>query len=289
MKCFSVSQRSCSDCRFSPYSTGNSNFSPLCSEQLDRLRVADPLEGPLDHKIEPREQLLVDEFREKPEVLRTVLANIADEIFHHLLGQIHVALQIAEGHLRLDHPELVSVPRSVRVLRAKSRAKGVNLGERAGESFGLELAADRQVSASARKNPSRNRSPPSLAAAADFWVKRRDPKQLARAFAIAPGDDRRVHVNKAAFLEKLVHGKGEPAADAKDRAEQIRARPQVRDLAQKLRSVPFLLQRIRYRPTLPTISISSATTSQLWPFPCEATSGPRTRMEAPVVRRWTAS
>ena len=75
-------------------------------------------------------------------------------------------------------------------------------------------------------------------------IDRGDAKQFPRAFAIAPGDDRRVDVNKAALLEKLMDGEREPAADAKDRAEQIRARPQMRDLAQKLRRVPFLLQRI---------------------------------------------
>src|SRR5581483_4780867 len=102
-------------------------------------------EGTLDDEIESFEKFLVDELGKELELFFAGRANIVDQIFDHLLRQIHVAVKIAEGHFRLDHPELVSVPRGVRILRAKSWAKRVNLRQRAGESLGLELAADRQV------------------------------------------------------------------------------------------------------------------------------------------------
>ena len=54
----------------------------------------------------------------------------------------------------------------------------------------------------------------------------------------------RVHINKIALLKELVHGKGQPAAHAKDGAKQIRARPQMRDRAQKFLRVPLFLQRV---------------------------------------------
>ena len=73
------------------------------------------------------------------------------EIFHDLFGEIHVAVQIAERHFRLDHPEFVGVPRGVRVLRAKRWTEGVNLRKRAGERLGFELAADRQISLARKK------------------------------------------------------------------------------------------------------------------------------------------
>ena len=217
-----------------------------------------------------------------------VLANVADEVFHDLLGQIHVALQIAEGHLRLDHPELVGVPRGVRVLRAEGRAEGVNLRQRAGEGFGLELAADREVGRPREKILARNRSSPSLVARRILRIERRDAKHFARAFAVARGDDRRVDVNEAALLEKLVNGKGEPAAHAKDRAEQIRARPQMRDLAQELRRVAFLLQRIGFIRRADNLDLVRDNFPAC-PFPCEATRSPRTTMDAPVLSRWTSA
>jgi hypothetical protein len=43
------------------------------------------------------------------------------------LAEVHVAVQIAERHLRFDHPELGSVPRRIRVLSAERRTKGVNV------------------------------------------------------------------------------------------------------------------------------------------------------------------
>ena len=120
--------------------------------------------------------------------------------------------------------------------------KGVDLGQRAGEGLRLELAADREV----------GRAREEILGVVDLAVgprrilqiERRDPEQFAGALAIAAGDDRRVHVNKAALLEKLVDGESESAADAKDAAEQIRARAKMGDLAQEFRRVPLLLQRV---------------------------------------------
>ena len=47
------------------------------------------------------------------------------------------------------------------------------------------------------------------------------------------------------LLKEAVHGKGHPAANAENIAEQIRAWPQVGDRAEELGCVALLLQRIR--------------------------------------------
>ena len=60
-------------------------------------------------------------------------------------GQFHVAPQVAEGHFRLDHPELGQVAGRVAVLGAEGRAKGVGLAQPAGKRLGLELPADGQI------------------------------------------------------------------------------------------------------------------------------------------------
>ena len=66
-------------------------------------------------------------------------------------ASVHVVVQLEKGHLRLDHPELGQMPRRVRVFRAERRAKGVDLAQRAGENFRLQLAADRQISGRAEE------------------------------------------------------------------------------------------------------------------------------------------
>ena len=56
-------------------------------------------------------------------------------------------------------------------------------------------------------------------------------------------------VHEVALLKKLMHRERQPAARAKHRAEQIRARPQMRDRAQELRRVTLLLERVTgFRP-----------------------------------------
>ena len=78
-------------------------------------------------------------------VLGAVLEHVAEDALEERLGQVHVVVQVVEGHLRLDHPELGQVAGGVGVLGAEGRAEGVDLAQGAGEDLGLELAADRQV------------------------------------------------------------------------------------------------------------------------------------------------
>ena len=75
-------------------------------------------------------------------------------------------------------------------------------------------------------------------------IQRRHAEHLPRAFAVRSGDDRRLHVEKIALLEKRVDRVGQRVAHAKSRAESIAAHAQVGNLAKKFQGVPFFLQRI---------------------------------------------
>ena len=68
-----------------------------------------------------------------------------------VLGQVRVVVEVGEGHLGLDHPELGQVPARVRVLGAEGRAEGVDVAQRAGVGLALELAADGQAGAAAEE------------------------------------------------------------------------------------------------------------------------------------------
>ena len=80
-----------------------------------------------------------------------------DHLFHlaleECLGQILIVVQVAEGHLRLDHVELRQMARRVRILGAERGAEGVDVGEGERENLGFQLPADRQVGAACRRNP----------------------------------------------------------------------------------------------------------------------------------------
>ena len=172
-----------------------------------------------------------------------LLQDEADDVFQHVLGQVHVVAQVGEGDLRLDHPELGSVALGVGIFGAEGRAEGINRVEGQAKAFDVQLAADGQVGLLAEE----------ILAEIDhflfipgrvFQVQGGDAEHLPGAFAVAAGDDRRVHVDEVAFLEKTVDGVGQQAAHPEDGHEGIGARPQVGDGAQELEGVALFLQRV---------------------------------------------
>ena len=146
--------------------------------------------------------------------------HVANEIFYDLFRHIHVAAQIAEGHLRFDHPKFVCVPGSVGILRPKCGTEGINLGKRAGERFRFQLSAYSEVGRTGKEILRvigfSIRAPRRI-----LRIDRSDPEQFSRAFAVAPRNDRRMDVNEAALLEELVDSEREPAPHSKNRAEKI--------------------------------------------------------------------
>ena len=78
-------------------------------QKLNRFGVADALERSLEHEIKARDQFLVDKLREELEFVRTIFSNVANQIFHDLFRDVHVALQIAERHFGFDHPKFVGM------------------------------------------------------------------------------------------------------------------------------------------------------------------------------------
>ena len=63
-------------------------------------------------------------------------------------------------------------------------------------------------------------------------------------FAVAGGDERRVEVEEAAFVEEGVDGHGHVVAQTHDGAEGVGAQAQVAYLAQELHAVALLLQGV---------------------------------------------
>src|ERR1043166_6999155 len=114
-----------------------------------------------------------------------------------LLRQVHVALQIAKRHLRLNHPKLRRVAGGIGVLSAEGRTKSVNVRQRASEGLSFQLPAQGQVSGFAKKITS--------SFFVDVSLKRGHTKHFARAFAIAGRNNWRVDVNEIPFLKKTVH------------------------------------------------------------------------------------
>ena len=124
---------------------GNSNAWPDLLRISIGLGVRDAEELALDDVPERFDHRLVDPLVEELHVLRALFQHVAEDAFQQPFGQFHVAPEVAEGHLRLDHPELGQVAGRVAVLGAEGRAEGVGLAQPAGERLRLELPADGQI------------------------------------------------------------------------------------------------------------------------------------------------
>ncbi len=83
-------------------------------------------------------------------------------------------------------------------------------------------------------------------------------EHLSRAFAVAAGDEGRVRVDKAAFVEKFVDGIGSDRTHAEDSAEGVGAGAQMRDAAQELKRVALFLQGIIRGWKYPQLETGSA-------------------------------
>ena len=193
--------------------------------------------------LQPLDKPLVYEAVEEGHFLRTLLHHRADDILDHGLRHVHVPLEVAEGHFRLDHPELGGVALGVGVLRPEGGAEGVHVAEGHGEVLGVELAGDGEAGLLSEEilgvvDPSILR-PGRVVQIQGGYL-----EHLAGPLTVRAGDEGGVDIDKAPILEEAVDGVGRHAPYPESCGKQIRPGPQVLDGAQKLDAVPLFLQGV---------------------------------------------
>ena len=159
----------------------------------------------IQHMVQTVQKSLVHEGVEEIHLLGSILQHILNDIFQHGLRKIHVVVQIRESTLRLNHPELRRVTGGIGILRAEGRPEGIDIAEGLGICLAVELSAYRQVRLLAEEI---------LAVIyIALLVQRRilgiqcsHTEHLARALAVASGDQRRVHIDEASLLEEFMDG-----------------------------------------------------------------------------------
>ena len=85
-------------------------------QDLHRVGVADAAKVAGHHVLQPLLQPLIHEAVEEVDLVGATLQHPADDVLDHGLGHVHIAGQVAEGHLRLYHPELGGMALGVGVL-----------------------------------------------------------------------------------------------------------------------------------------------------------------------------
>ena len=186
---------------------------------------------------------LVDELVEEVHLVGAGVQHIADDVLGHGFGHVHVAGQVAEGHLGLDHPELGGVPGGKALLSAEGGPEGVHLAEGHGHGLGFQLAGDGQVDRLAEEVLAVVHL--AVVGLGDVGqVEGGDPEHLPRALAVRGGQQGGVGVDKAVLLEEAVDGVGRHAAHPEGGAEGVGAGPQGGHGAQVLHAHLLFLQRV---------------------------------------------
>ena len=216
---------------------------PALLEDLDRLGVLDLAALAPDQRVQPLGEPLVHEVVEELDLGGAGFQHVPDDVPDHIPREFHTVVDIGEGDLRLDHPELGGVARRVRVLGAEGRTESVDVPKRHRVGLALKLPRDRQVRASAEE-VLRIIDLAVLGFRRVLEIEGRHAEHLARALAVRRRDQGRMHVDEAAVVEETVNGVRRLAPHAKNGGEQVGARTQVGDLAQVFDGVPLLLQRI---------------------------------------------
>ena len=212
-------------------------------QNLDGIGVADAAELAACHQLEALDEALVDELVEEGHLIGAVVQHIADDVLGHGLGGIHVAVQVAEGHLRLDHPELGGVAGGEALLGAESGAEGVHLAEGHGHGLGLQLAGNGQVDR-LFKEVLGVIDGAVLVLGDVVEVEGGDAEHLAGALAVGSSQQRGVGVDKAILLKELMDGIRRHAADAESSVEGVGAGAQGGHGAQILHAHLLFLQRV---------------------------------------------
>ena len=172
-----------------------------------------------------------------------MLQHIVNDEFHHIFCQSHVILQVCEGDLRLDHPELRRVAGCVGILCAEGRSECIDIAEGHRIGLAVKLAADGQVDRLAEEVLA-------VVHAAILFMRNIgriqgcNPEHLAGTFRVTGGDDGRMHIYKIPLLEEFVNCIRDQGTNAEYCLEGIGSRTQMADCTQILHGMALGLQRV---------------------------------------------
>jgi hypothetical protein len=184
--------------------------SAVLVDHRHRFVVADAGEGP-DDALELAHVALEDR-----ELIAALLEHAGDDEGHEPLGELHVAGEVHEGDLWLDHPELGEVAARLALLGAEGGAEAVRLAEGRGRSLHVELAGLREVSR--------------IAVVVGL-------EERARALAGVGREDRRIDEREVELVEVVAHGLDDRVTHPHDRVLSFGPEPQVAVVHEKIGSV----------------------------------------------------
>ena len=212
------------------------------SKQLNGFRIGHMAEIGGHNMIQPLQKTLVNKLVEKRHFFGSVFKDIGDDILNHVLCQAHIIRKIGKGDFRLDHPELCRMAGCIGVFGAEGRTEGVDVAECHGVGFAVQLAGNGQVGGLVKE----------VLAVINFAVlcqgrichiQRGNLEHFAGTLTVGAGNQRRMNIDKAAFLEKLMNGESSQRTNAENSLERVGARTKMRQGAKVFQCMTFGLNR----------------------------------------------
>ena len=210
-------------------------------QNFDRLGIVEHAKLTLRNVRELVLKPRLHELIEERDLLGTLRKYGADEVLDHLLGDLQHVRQLCKRDLRFNVPELGKVTRRVGVLRAEGGTEGVDPAQRRRGDLTLQLTGHRKPRLFAKEVVLVVRL---LALVFCIPGLRRHAEHLARALAVARGDEGRVDIVVAALMEIAVYSLRRDAPHAKDGGKRVGTQPQMRDAAQKVQRRALLLNGV---------------------------------------------
>ena len=106
---------------------------------LDGVGVVHAVKRSVHELFHPLDAAIIDAVVEELHVVGTLVQKVSENRLQEPFGQVRVVGQVGKRNLWLDHPELGEVAGGVGVFRPERRAEGVDLGQRTGVRFHIQL------------------------------------------------------------------------------------------------------------------------------------------------------
>ena len=207
------------------------------------LSVGQTNEVGVQYALKTLDKSLVNHLVEELEVVLAVLQCPTDAVLDEVFLKIHKTCEVEESHLRLNHPELCQVARSVGILGTESRTECVDGSKCSGTKLAFELTRHSQRCLLAEEVVAIvNLAILSLLQIVEILGCYLE--HLACTLAVAGCDERCMEVEIAVLVEVCVDGHSHIVAYTHNGTERIGAQTQVGVLSHVLKRLTLLLHRI---------------------------------------------
>ena len=220
-------------------------FADSLLEDFDSLGICNFFKGYAKHASEALDKAVVIFVIKELQVVHAVVKSVLDEILHELLGKGHVIVDVIEGHLRLDHPELCEVARSIGVLGTEGRTESIDLAYGSSAELAFKLAADGKAGLFAEE----------VLAEIDLALMHRNIckihgsnlEHVACTLCVRLCDERSMEIYEALVVEELMDSESHCVPDTEHCAESVGAEPHMGNRTEVLEGSILLLEREAHR------------------------------------------